>query len=121
MKESLLQGKLSNAEFIFGVLLAVTGGVIRAINSNASIRDLAKSGAMGIFVAIVSGLVFIEYFKSPTVIVASMGLSGYSGASFLDSINAIGKVMAAFKTALNEPELIIKENLSKDKRNGRKS
>lgn len=103
--KDLLQNKLSELEFTFGVLIAIIGGIVKAVTNEGGYRECLKNGFMGFFVATVSGLIFIEYFNSPAIIVASMGLSGYSGATFIDSINVLGKTMSAFKDALNKSEI----------------
>ena len=101
--KGLLQDKLSGLEFLFGILIAVAGGIVKTVSNNGGISDSIKSGFMGFFVSVISGLVFVEYFNSPTIIVASMGLSGYSGAAFLDSIHVLGRTLSAFKEALEKP------------------
>ena len=101
MKE-LLQGKVTEVEFAFGVAIAIAGGFTKASIRDAPLKECIKNGFMGFFVAIVSGLIFIEYFYSPSIIIASMGMSGYSGATFLESINVLGKTLEAIKKVLGQ-------------------
>lgn len=101
MKE-LLQGKVTEIEFAFGILTACGIAVAKSVNSNQPVADWIKQGFMSIFVAIITGLIFIEYFNSSSIIIASMGLAGYSGAGFLDSISIISKTIDAIKTVLGQ-------------------
>lgn len=103
---SLLQHKVTGIEFAFGILMAVSGGMIKSVVNNGKFKDLVKSGLTGFFVSVVAGLTAIEYLKSPTLIIASMAMAGYSGAALLDSMNVLGKTAYAFQQLLGKQDSI---------------
>ena len=93
----LFQGTLTLGEYGIGITLAILGGGIKAALEGCRFRVVVLNAVMGIFVAAVSGLVLIEYLTSKSMIVATMGLSGYMGASFLDALNILGKTIETIK------------------------
>lgn len=98
----LLQGKLTYIEFGIGVALAVMGGGIKAAIENYSVKTIVLNSVTGFFVSAISGLVLVEYWESKGMIVAMMGLSGYTGAGFLESVNILGKTIDSIRQALKK-------------------
>lgn len=105
----LLQGKITSSHFLFGVCVGILGGVLKALIQKLSFHDVIINAVMGMFVALIGGLIFVEYIESATLIVAGMGVAGYMGASFFDSIETVINTLNTIKRVIRENGINNKE------------